>query len=192
MNGNKDRELKAQAFLRIVQTGLLARAANVRRSDHEREPIKIARYSGTGVFMRIDEAVRAAGRIPSDMSPAAAAEAFCDFCAQDGTSRNVPHWFARHGLESYDYSAVTKPDQFIWIVQTAILADAEKSAHTDPQGKKPGFYDEASIVRIMGEAIRVAQHTPSDLNATEAASDFLSFYVPGMKERKSPPKWCLD
>lgn len=184
------RQAKARDFLRIVQAGILTQAATVRRSDVNREPAKIAEYSGTGVFIRIDEAVRAAGLIPTTMSAAEAASAFCAYWSGPRNRDTLPMWFARFNFEEHDYGAVSKPDQFLWIVQTALLADAEHQAYAGACGEKADDYDAAAVVRIMGEAVRVAERSPSDLSATEAASEFVSHYVPGMQERATPPKWC--
>lgn len=185
-----DRQARAKDFLRIVQAGILTHAASIRQSDVNREPAKIAEYSGTGVFIRMDEAVRAAGLIPAAMSVAEAASAFCAYWLGPRNRDTLPMWFARSNFEEHDYNAVSKPDQFLWIVQTALLADAEHQAYAAARGEKAGGYDDSSVVRIMGEAVRVSVRTPSDLSATGAASEFVSHYVPGMKERATPPKWC--
>lgn len=54
------RRAKARDFLWIVQAGLLAEAGRVRRTDPGEDGQKVAEYSGSGLFIRMDEAVRAA------------------------------------------------------------------------------------------------------------------------------------
>lgn len=53
-------------------------------------------------------------------------------------------------------------------------------------------HDEPATTReAMAQAMQVASQIPATLNSTEAASEFLAFYAPGMKERRTPPKWCV-
>lgn len=186
----EERRSKAQDFLWIVQAGLLAEAGRVRRTDSGKDPQKVAEYSGSGMFIRIDEAVRAAGRIPDDMTAAEAATAFCSFYAGSTRSRDVPHWFARHGQERHDYAAVSKADQFLWTVQTAALADIENQAGWDAKDRKSERFGPKAIVETMAQAVRAVGLIPNEIDATEAASEFLDFYAPGMGERRTPPKWC--
>lgn len=187
----EERRARARDFLWIVQAGLLAQAAKVRRSDPGRDDTIVVEYSGSGVFMHMDEAVRAAGLIPDDMTVKEAAEAFCSRYAKlERSSRDVPHWFARYGYEQHDYTVVSKADQFLWTVQTAALADAENQASYDAKVRKSERFGPETVVETMAEAVRVAPLIPKDTDATEAASEFLAFYAPGMKERRTPPKWC--
>ncbi|MCJ2059820.1 hypothetical protein MKL09_25230 [Methylobacterium sp. J-048] len=186
----EERRAKARGFLWIVQAGLLAEAGRVRRTDPSKDPQKVAEYSGSGMFIRIDEAVRAAGRIPDDMTAAEAAKAFCAFYAGSERSRDVPHWFVRYGQEQHDYSAVSRTDRFLWTVQTAALADIENQAGWDAKDRKPERFGPQAIVETMAQAVRVAALIPNEIDATAAASEFLDFYAPGMGERRTPPKWC--
>lgn len=186
----QERRKKAEAFLWIIQAGLLLEAGRIRRADTVGDGMKAADYSGSGLFIRADEAVRAAGLIPGEMSVADAAKAFCAFYAAPERPRDVPSWFARYGQEQYDYSVVSKADQFLWIVQTSVLADGEYQASIDARAKKPERIAPTTAIETMAQAIRVAGTIPPEINVTEAASEFLAFYAPGMKERRSAPKWC--
>lgn len=186
----EERSARAQDFLWIVQAGLLAEAGRVRRADPGKDPVRVAEYSGSGIFIRVDEAVRAASRIPVNMTAAEAAIEFCNFYAGSKRSRDVPHWFARYDQERHDYSAVSKADQFLWTVQTAALADAENQAGWDAKNGKAERFGPESLVETMVQAIRVSVLIPEEIDATAAASQFLSFYAAGMKELRSPPKWC--
>lgn len=95
-------------------------------------------------------------------------------------------------MEEADYSAVSKADQFLWIVQTVILADVENQASYDPRGKSPEKYSYSSVVSAMSEAVRAAKLIPSNMDATEAASEFTSFSIVGMRERRKPPRWYRE
>lgn len=186
------RRQKAQDFLWIVQTGLLVLAAKMRRSDPERDSSKVAKYSGTGVFIRIDQALGAACLIPDGMKAKEAAEEFCRFVAASTSSsrQEVPHWFVQASVEQHDYAIVSKADRFLWTVQTAVLADAENQASIDSKAKKQERFSPDTSVETLAHAVRVASLIPNHIDATEAASEFLAFYSPGMKERNTPPKWC--
>lgn len=124
------------------------------------------------------------------MTAAEAAAAFCGFYAGSVRPRDVPHWFARYGVERHDYTAISKADQFLWTVQTAALADAENQAGWDAKEGKPERVTPATVVETMAQAVRVAGLILSGIEVNEAASEFLAFYAPGMKECRTPPKWC--
>ncbi len=83
---------------------VLANAINVSTrkpiSDEDRTLI-----SATGVFISMDEAIRASGLIPQDMSVGEAANEFCSFMlknlrdAEEKAAEHAlkcPHWFARY------------------------------------------------------------------------------------------------
>ena len=189
----EDRRAKARDFLWIAQAGLLAEAGRARRADPEKDPTKVADYSGHTLFNRMDEAMRAAGLIPDEMTAAEAAADYCAFCAGSERSPRVPHWFARYGVEQdrEDYAVVSKVDRFLWIVQTAALADAENHAGWDAKEGKPERVTPAAVIETMAQAVRAAPLIPPDMEAGDAANEFVSVYAQGMKEgRRKPPKWC--
>jgi hypothetical protein len=95
---------KNEQFLWIVQTMVLANAINLTsvpgRADEYRTEI-----SASGVFITMDEAIRASGLIPADLTAAQAASEFCSFMLKNlrdieesahEVSSDVPHWFARY------------------------------------------------------------------------------------------------
>lgn len=189
--GLEERRRKAAEFLWIVQSGLLGLAADVQRTDMDRDPRKVAIYSGSGTFIRIDEAVRAASLIPREKSAAAAAQEFCDFwAAANKDQRADPGWFARYGLERHDYTLISKADQFLWMVQTVILADAANQAAYAP--KKPERYGYSSILQAMAEAVRASKLIPAAMDATEAANEFSSYSISGMREKQTAPRWYRE
>jgi hypothetical protein len=67
------RRVKAAEFLWVMQTALLRLAADVLKTDRTDGFKKADQYSGTGLFIRMDEAVRAACLIPADMDAVQAA-----------------------------------------------------------------------------------------------------------------------
>ncbi len=135
--------------------------------------------------------MRAAGLIPDDMTAAQAAADFCTYFAGSERSRDLPHWFARFKQEHEDYTAVSKVDQFLWIVQTTALADAENHAGWDAMAAKSERVTPAAVVETIAQAVRVAPLIPPDMEAGDAANEFVSVYAQGMNEgRRKPPKWC--
>jgi hypothetical protein len=93
---------RAEDFLWIVQTALLANAVNL-ATDEERKAKYLHVYSSTGTRIVMREAVRASKLIPDGMDPADAADEFCiwmfgnhqDTLKKDDPSATVPNWFAR-------------------------------------------------------------------------------------------------
>lgn len=94
---------KQEHFLWIVQTMILANAVNLASGAETRDRYR-HEISATGAFMTMDEAVRASGMIPDDLSAAEAANEFCTSMLSNireseasarGTSVEVPSWFAR-------------------------------------------------------------------------------------------------
>ncbi|MGO4527288.1 hypothetical protein AB4097_20835 [Microvirga sp. 2MCAF35] len=189
--GVEERRRKATEFLWIVQSGLLGLAADSQRADPERDSRRVVNYSGSGTFIRIDEAVRAASLIPDEKSAAAAAKEFCDFWNAAGKDQRVnPGWFARYGMERRDYTLISKADQFLWIVQTVTLSEAANQATYAP--KKPELYGYSSILQAMADAVRASKLIPETMDVTEAANEFSSYSIPGMREKRTAPRWYRE
>lgn len=177
---------KARNFLWAVQTGIIAYASSRRRADPDRQ--KVAEYSGTGVYIIMDEAVRAAGLIPDDKDASTAAAEFVLFWQDREKPGRSPSWFQRYGTEHHDYSHLSKAEQFLWIVQSVIVSDQENQATYDAIGKKPDRYS-ASRALVAGQAaILSAEEIPNNVSVTDAANEFTAYFVTG--ERKKAPSWC--
>jgi hypothetical protein len=95
---------KQEQFLWIVQSMVLANAINLSSRPDWAEEHR-AEISASGVFITMDEANRASGLIPEDLTAAEAANEFCSFMLKNlrdteekaaGHSLTVPHWFARY------------------------------------------------------------------------------------------------
>lgn len=93
---------RAEEFLWIVQTAILANAVNLATDENQKTDYLHA-YSSTGVRIVMREAIRASKLIPENMDVADAADDFCIWMFanhQDGVRREnpkatVPGWFAR-------------------------------------------------------------------------------------------------
>ena len=93
---------KADHFLWIVQTMILANAVSL-ASQPVRAKVFRDEISASGVFIAIDEAVRASQRIPEGMTAAQAANEFCTYILRSlrepeerasGIKATVPSWLA--------------------------------------------------------------------------------------------------
>ena len=88
-------DLKAQHFLTIVQSVVTANCITLSADDKEKKMRHT--YSATGVFIIMDEAVRASTMIPEKMTAATAANEFCFFMLDNlrEEGSRVPGWFMR-------------------------------------------------------------------------------------------------
>lgn len=84
---------KTQHFLLLVQTAYLSNAINTAVNDEKKE--KRDKYSASGAFIVMDEAVDALSRIPSDMSARDAANDFIAFMITEEKKDNPPKWILR-------------------------------------------------------------------------------------------------
>jgi hypothetical protein len=93
---------KATHFLWIVQTVILANAVNL-TSQPVRAKVYRDEISASGVFIAMDEAVRASQMIPDSITAAEAANQFCTYVLRNlrepeerakGLKASVPSWLA--------------------------------------------------------------------------------------------------
>jgi hypothetical protein len=93
---------KADHFLWIVQTMVLANAVSL-ASQPVRARVFRDEISASGVFIAMDEAVRASQRIPEGVTAAQAANEFCTYILRNlrepeertsGIKATVPSWLA--------------------------------------------------------------------------------------------------
>lgn len=93
---------RAEEFLWIVQTAILANAVNLATNADQKTDYQHA-YSSTGVRIVMREAIRASKLIPDDMDVADAADEFCiwmfanhrDVERKENPQADCPSWFAR-------------------------------------------------------------------------------------------------
>ena len=78
---------------------------------------------------------------------------------------------------------MTKQEQFLWIVQTTILANGLNLA-TDPTRREQYKTDfSASGVLITAdEAVRASDRIPDDMRAFEAAHEFCTYMLHNLRE----------
>ena len=94
---------KQEQFLWITQSTVIANAINLSSQSAWTEKHR-ADISEMGVFIAMEEAVRASGLIPENLTPAQAANEFCTFTLKNmrdteeqalGRHLTTPPWFAR-------------------------------------------------------------------------------------------------
>lgn len=91
---------RAEEFLWIVQTAILANAVNLATNADQKTDYQHA-YSSTGVRIVMREAIRASKLIPENMDVADAADDFCiwmfanhrDSVIEENPKAHVPSWF---------------------------------------------------------------------------------------------------
>jgi hypothetical protein len=68
---------------------------------------------------------------------------------------------------------LTKQEEFLWIVQTAILANGINLS-SDPSDREPykDAYSSTGVRIVMREAIRASRMIPASMDAADAADDF--------------------
>jgi hypothetical protein len=42
----------------------------------------------------------------------------------------------------------------------------------------------------MSDAVQASKLIPAGMDVTEAASEFSSYFILGMREKRTAPKWC--
>ena len=78
---------------------------------------------------------------------------------------------------------MTKQEQFLWIVQTMVLANAINVSTRKPISEEDRTLISATGAFIsMDEAIRASGLIPQDMNAAEAANEFCSFMLRNLRE----------
>jgi hypothetical protein len=92
---------------------------------------------------------------------------------------------------------VTKQDEFLWIVQTAILANAVNLG-CDPESREKyrDVYSSLGVRIVMREAVRAGAMIPIDMDAGDAADDFCNWMFRNHQESilkdnpsKRTPHW---
>lgn len=78
---------------------------------------------------------------------------------------------------------MTKQEQFLWIAQTAFLANAVNitALDADARDRRAEFSASGSMI-FMDEAIRASSLIPEKLSAYEAAEDFIGWALPNLRE----------
>jgi len=86
---------------------------------------------------------------------------------------------------------VTKQEQFLWIVQTCIMANGiNMSTQPEYADERRHQYSGVGAKNLMADAVRASLRIPNDLDATDAADDFCIFMVLGDRERRGEcPEW---
>ncbi|NTE90154.1 hypothetical protein [Agrobacterium rubi] len=68
---------------------------------------------------------------------------------------------------------LSKEEQFLWIVQTAILANGiNLSGEEDTRTKYKASYSSTGVRITMREAVRAANRIPANMDAADAADEF--------------------
>jgi len=86
---------------------------------------------------------------------------------------------------------MTKQEQFLWVVQTCILANGiNLSTQPEHAEKHRHNYSGVGAKNLMADAVRASERIPSDMGALDAADDFCAYMIlGGAEEGESCPSW---
>lgn len=77
---------------------------------------------------------------------------------------------------------MSKQEQFLWLVQTAILANGiNLAANADTQGHYGHCYSARGALALSGNAVRASERIPEDMSAYDAALEFCTFALDNLK-----------
>lgn len=80
---------------------------------------------------------------------------------------------------------MTKSEKFIFLVQSAFLADVASNKLNGSPAIETLFY--------MGEAVRVSECIPTELEALDAGEEFCRHMLPSLKDPKAEcPGWMMQ
>ena len=94
---------------------------------------------------------------------------------------------------------MTKQEQFLYVVQTTILANAINitTMEKDRHNKFRHIISATGICGLMGDALWTSDRIPESLNAVDAAAQFCGFMLDNLREieerareaRREVPAW---
>ena len=87
---------------------------------------------------------------------------------------------------------MTKQEQFLWIVQTTILANGINLATQPPLAEKYRTdYSASGVLILADEAIRASDRIPHDRTAFQSANEFCGYMLHNLREGKNMqvPHW---
>jgi hypothetical protein len=92
---------------------------------------------------------------------------------------------------------LTKAEEFLWIVQTVILANAVNLARLADDPRRTATFSASGTFITASEAARASRLIPADMTAEAAAEDFISYSLSNLREaeekasgeRRVVPAW---
>jgi hypothetical protein len=80
---------------------------------------------------------------------------------------------------------MTKQDQFLFVVQTTILANGiSLQSLPEVAEKYRHVYSAGGVLGLMDDALDASKRIPEDLSAFEAALDFCTFMLANLREQE--------
>jgi hypothetical protein len=77
---------------------------------------------------------------------------------------------------------MSKQDQFLLLVQTALLANGINRSLDDDAKQHRHEFSAAGILGLMDEAVSASEQIPDRMTAGEAAWSFCRWNLPGLRE----------
>jgi hypothetical protein len=78
---------------------------------------------------------------------------------------------------------MTKQEQFLWMVQTTIIANGVNLAsRPDSSEKYRHVFSASGVLSLADEAVNASERIPADMTAFDAANDFCSFMLKNLRD----------
>ena len=78
-------------------------------------------------------------------------------------------------------SSMTKQDHFLWMVQTAILANGISLANGEAQAHYSHSYSACGALIVAREAVRASERIPETMSAYDAALEFCTYMLDNLR-----------
>lgn len=92
---------------------------------------------------------------------------------------------------------MTKQEQFLYIVQMTTLANNINLSTQKKEtiAKYQHVISATGVFHVAQEALRVSEQIPEEISASEAANDFVTYFLDNQKDMEETnlkcPSWCL-
>lgn len=88
---------------------------------------------------------------------------------------------------------MTKQEQFLWIVQTTVLANGSNlSSQPKLAAKYRHVYSASGVLGLAGDAIDASERIPDEMTAFEAANEFCSYMLQNLREAEAKAENVLQ
>ena len=96
---------------------------------------------------------------------------------------------------------MTKQEEFLWIVQTALLANGiNLASHPNAADQYRHVFSATGMLGTAGDAVAVSKRIPAEMSARDAACDFCGFMLDNLQDdyqktegiQKRCPAWFAN
>ena len=88
---------------------------------------------------------------------------------------------------------MTKAEQFLWIVQTTIIANSVNLATRADADANRHVFSASGVLGTAGDAIQASARIPDDMTAAEAAAEFCGYMLENLRQKSAQvPGWFAN